>query len=327
MTRGQLSNIRRETVLTIAYPFMWIVILILWIIPLSWRKRLIRYCGKKYYSMGHKARQYALENLTRVYGAEKSPQEIEAMAQEVFHNVATVFIDYYAGVYIKKRDSFFRMVEVSGEEHLRSAYRKGKGVICLIPHLSSWELSAVTPPMLGYPTYAASKAIKSWCVQRTMVWFRARRGMINISREGSYDKLVEVLKAGNCLILMIDQDTRVKGCFVDFFGHSAYTPIGASRLAQDTGAAIVPMAITHKQAGEYRFEIGPELEYLRSGNEEQDMQINTQAQTQAMENFIRQAPTQWVWMHRRWQTSPESLAEMLRERAREKARQAEQGKR
>ncbi len=318
MTRSQRRNIRRETILTIAYPFMWIVILILWIIPISWRKRLIRFCGKKYYSMGHKARQYALDNLNKIYGAEKSQEEIETMAQEVFSNIARAFVDYYATVYIKSRKRYFKMVEVKGEENLRAAYEKGKGVICLIPHMSSWELSAVTPPMLGYSTYAASKAIKSWCVQKTMVWFRARRGMINISREGSYEKLVSVLKEGNCLILMIDQDTKVKGCFVDFFGHQAYTPIGASRLVIDSGATVVPMAMTSSEPGKYHFEICPELAFVHTGDEKTDLQINTQAQTKAMEDLIKKTPNQWVWMHRRWKTTPESLAEVLKRRAEQK---------
>ncbi|MDR1584861.1 MAG: lysophospholipid acyltransferase family protein [Prevotellaceae bacterium] len=313
--KPNFNNIRRETVLALAYPFMWIVILVLWIIPISWRKKLTVFCGKKYYSMGHKARQYALDNLNKVYGAEKTPQEIEAMAQEVFMNIATAFIDYYATAYIKSRKRYFNMVEVTGEEYLRAAYEKGKGVICLIPHMSSWELSAVTPPMLGYSTCAASKAIKSWFVQKTMVWFRARRGMINISREGSYEKLVNVLKEGNCLILMIDQDTKVKGCFVDFFGHQAYTPTGAARLVMDTGAVVVPMAITHSEAGKYRFEICPELSFLSAGDEKTDLQVNTQAQTKAMEDLIKKTPSQWVWMHRRWKTTPESLAEVLRKRA------------
>lgn len=320
MAKINLSKIRREIVLTIAFPFLWLVILFLWVCPLAWRKKLIRFCGKRYYSMGEKARTYAIENLKRVYGSEKTEEEIENMAREVFTNVATVFIDYYATAYIKNRDRYFKMVEVKGEEHLHAAYEKGKGVICLIPHLSSWELSAVTPPMLGYSTYAASKAIKGWCIQRTMVWLRARRGMINISREGSYERLVNVLKEGHCLILMIDQDTKVKGCFVNFFGQKAYTPIGASRLVMDTQAAIVPMAITHTDSGQYCFEIRPELPFVNTGDVDADLQTNTQAQTAAMEQFIVQKPTQWVWMHRRWRTTPESLAHALRQRAEQKAK-------
>ena len=331
------STFRRETILLLAYPFLWQVMIFLWFCPLFLRKKIEKFSGKLYYKMGKKARQVALNNLTNVFGKggsvchfdqrEKSPanknrflpsvemtkEEIENVAKEVFKNTAGAFLDFFAQSYIKSKKKFFKKIVVSieGEEHLKSAYQKGKGVICLIPHLSSWELSAVTPPMLGYKTIAASKPIKGVLVNKTMVWFRARRGMKNFSRVGSYDVLVQGLKEGNCLILMIDQDTNVKGCFVDFFGREAYTPLGASRLAADTGAAVVPMAMSRISAGKYHFEILPEMAVIQTDSPENDLIANTQAQTKAMEYFIQKNLTQWVWMHRRWKTTRESLEKYL----------------
>ena len=303
---------RRETILLLAYPFFWVVMIFLWLCPLFLRKKIEKISGKLYYKMGKKARQTALENLTSVFGKEKSSEEIEQIAKDVFTNTAGAFLDFFAQSYIKNKKRFFKkIVSVESEEHLKNAYEKGKGVICLIPHLSSWELSAVTPPMLGYKTIAASKPIKGVLVNKTMVWLRARRGMKNFSRVGSYDTLVQGLKEGNCLILMIDQDTRVKGCFVDFFGREAYTPLGAARLAAESSAAVVPMAMTRISAGKYNFEILPEMALIQTDNPENDLIANTQAQTKAMEYFIRKNITQWVWMHRRWKTTRKSLEEYL----------------
>ncbi|MDR1592292.1 MAG: hypothetical protein LBS16_05355 [Prevotellaceae bacterium] len=316
MNKTTLHNIRREIVLTLAYPFLWGMLLFLWLLPKAWRGGLIACCGKLYYRYGKKARLYALDNLTLAYGNSRTPEQIERMAQEVFHNVAGAFIDFFATVLVNRPQRFFKMVTVRGENHLQEAFDRQRGVICLIPHLSAWELSAVTPGMLGFPTKAASKAIKSWCIQRTMVWFRARRGMYNFSRENSYQKLVESLRQGDCIILMIDQDTKVKGCFVDFFGHQAYTPLGAARLAMETGAAVVPMAMTRNGVASFCFDILPELPLVDTGNREADLVSNTQRQTTAMEQFIAQTPTQWVWMHRRWRTTPESLERYRQQKSR-----------
>jgi len=305
------STFRRETVLLLAYPFFWLVMLFLWVCPVALRRKIEIISGKLYYKMGKKARQVASQNLTNVFGKEKSGEEIENIAKEVFTNTAGAFLDFFAQSYIKNKKRFFKKIVVSieGENHLKEAYAKGKGVICLIPHLSSWELSAVAPPMLGYKTIAASKPIKGFLVNKTMVWFRARRGMKNFDRVGSYNSLVQGLKQGKCLILMIDQDTRVKGCFVDFFGKEAYTPLGASRLSADTGAAIVPMAMSRISAGKYHFEILPEMPIITTDDSEKDLIANTQAQTDVMEYFIRKNLTQWVWMHRRWKTKRPSTAQ------------------
>ena len=301
--KWKLSNFRRELVLFVAYPLFAIVMVFLWICPFSIRKKLNTIAGKIYYKYGHKARATALDNIAKAYN-DLSQTEVEDMAKAVFNNVASAFLDFFSFVYVNSKKHYFKYIEVEGEENLRRAYDKGKGVICLIPHISSWELSAVTPPMLGYPTVAASKPIKGFLVQKTMVWFRRRRGMINFDRDGSYKKLVSSLKEGKCLILMIDQDTSVKSCFVDFFGRKTFTPLGASRLALDTDAAIVPMAIKQLDVKKYKFTILPELPTVRTDNREEDMITNTQNQSNVIEGIIRKNPTQWVWMHQRWKTSP-----------------------
>ena len=301
--KWKLSNFRRELVLFVAYPLFAIVMVFLWICPFSIRKKLNTIAGKIYYKYGHKARATALDNIAKAYN-DLSPTEVENMAKAVFNNVASAFLDFFSFVYVNNKKHYFKYIEVEGGENLRRAYDKGKGVICLIPHISSWELSAVTPPMLGYPTVAASKPIKGFLVQKTMVKFRRRRGMINFDRDGSYKKLVSSLKEGKCLILMIDQDTSVKSCFVDFFGRKTFTPLGASRLALDTDAAIVPMAIRQLDVKKYKFTILPELPTVRTDNREEDMITNTQNQSNVIEGIIRKNPTQWVWMHQRWKTTP-----------------------
>ncbi|MDR1543680.1 MAG: hypothetical protein LBS50_04570 [Prevotellaceae bacterium] len=312
------SKIRRETVLALAYPLLVLAMLFLWICPVFLRKKIEKIAGKIYYKMGTKARISALNNLKSVYSNQFSEQEIEKMAQEVFTNTAGCVLDFFAKVYVKKPKNYFKFVQVAGVENLKKAYDKGKGVICLIPHISSWELSAVTPPMLGCKTIAASKPVKGALIQKTMVWFRARRGMKNFERGGSYQHLVEGLQAGNCLILMIDQDTDVKGCFVQFFGRETYTPLGAARLAADTDAAIVPMAMQRLETGKYLFEILPEMEVVKTDNPQQDLITNTQAQSLVIEGFIRKNPTQWVFMHRRWKTTPAILEQRLKWRAEQK---------
>ena len=157
--KWKLSNFRRELVLFVAYPLFAIVMVFLWICPFSIRKKLNTIAGKIYYKYGHKARATALDNIAKAYN-DLSQTEVEDMAKAVFNNVASAFLDFFSFVYVNNKKHYFKYIEVEGEENLRRAYDKGKGVICLIPHISSWELSAVTPPMLGYPTVAASKPPK-----------------------------------------------------------------------------------------------------------------------------------------------------------------------
>ncbi|MDR1880016.1 MAG: lysophospholipid acyltransferase family protein [Tannerellaceae bacterium] len=310
--------IRRKATLIIIYPFLGVIIGLFRVLPIGWIRRFALFVGALVYRYAHSSRERALANLERVYGGEKTREERIAMARQVFAEMIKSFFDYVAYSGLTDRERFFFLVEVVGQEHLQAAYERGKGVICLVPHLSSWEFAAITPPMLGYETSAASAAMKIKPLQNKMVKYRARRGMKNINREGSYAKLVETLRKGECLILMIDQDTKVKSAFVEFMGKPAYTPTGASRLALETGALVVPMVMTRKEDDNYRFIIYPELPLVNTGNPEADILENTRRQTKIMEDMVRAYPTQWVWMHSRWNTTPEKLEAYRKSKREEK---------
>ncbi|NDW12173.1 hypothetical protein D0T50_04615 [Bacteroides sp. 214] len=302
-----IKTIRRKLLLIILFPLLTLMVLLFRTLPITKIRKFAVCVGKHFYKKAHKSRHRALTNLEMAYGKEKTLEERTAIAQAVFIEMIKSFFDYMAFSRITSRERFFSYIEVEGEEHLRAAYEQGKGVICLIPHLSSWEFSAITPPMLGYETSGVSQAMKQRLLEKMMIKYRQRRGMKNISRKGSYEKLVETLRKGECLILMIDQDTKVKGVFVDFFGKKAYTPLGASRLALETGAAVVPMVMTRKENDDYRFIISPALPLIETGDIEHDLLANTQQQTKVIEDMVRAYPEQWVWMHARWKTTPERL--------------------
>ena len=316
----QIKTVRRKTVLMLLFLPLLLTIFIFRILPIKWVRRFADFGGRMFYKFGKNSRNRALHNLKLIYGNELTDIQLTEMAKASLTESVKSFFDYMAYSHVKDKKKYFRLVKVTGEEHLKAAYQRGKGVICLVPHMSSWEFAAITPPMLGYSTSAASKAMKMELLEWLMVKFRTRRGMKNITREGSYQALTEVLKRGECLIIMTDQDTRVKGIFVDFLGKTAYTPLGASRLLADTDAALVPMAMTRREDGDYLFTIYPELPATKTGDQVQDLMTNTINQNKILGEMIRKNPTQWVWMHQRWKTTPESLDRYLKARALEKTK-------
>ncbi|MDL2252079.1 lysophospholipid acyltransferase family protein [Odoribacter sp. OttesenSCG-928-J03] len=256
-------------------------------------------------------RKNILKQLSLAYGKEKNAEELYRMGQEVFIHLSKTFTDYAIFSQMTTRQQFSKYFTVEGEEHLQKAYEKGKGVLCLVPHTAGWEFSAIMPPVLGYETSAVSCEIRNPALNRLLIGLREKRAMKNISRKkNTYEKLVDVLHNGECLIIMIDQDSKkVRGEFLQFFGMNAYTPLGCARLAMETGAAVVPMATFRRPDDTYLFKILPEEEFQLSGDKEFDLRHNTQIYNDIMESLIRQYPTQWVWMHKRWNTTPKSLKE------------------
>lgn len=270
--------------------------------------------GKLAFKLVRKEREKTIRNLTLIFGESKSESEIKEMARQVFIHQALNFADYVHTIHYTTRQQFSKIIGFEGEEHLKKAYNEGNGVICLMCHVGSWEFSAIMPPIMGYETSAVSRAMPNERIDRLIVSARERRGMKNIRRGKVYDLLIEAIKKGEYLIIMIDQDTTVKGVFVDFMGKQAYTPIGAARLALDTKAPVLPMYMKRLPSNKHKFTILPPLPFVCTGDDASDIVENTKIYNQAIERIILENPEQWVWMHERWKTTPEDVEAFLRKK-------------
>jgi KDO2-lipid IV(A) lauroyltransferase len=116
-----------------------------------------------------------------------------------------------------------------------------------------------------------------------------------------------VLRKGEILGMLIDQDIDVEGVFVPFFGVPAHTPSGAAVFALRSGAAIVPLAIHLQPDGRHTITVLPELERPPAELPEGERVLElTRRCSEALERLIRIYPQQWVWLHERWRKRPSS---------------------
>jgi KDO2-lipid IV(A) lauroyltransferase len=87
---------------------------------------------------------------------------------------------------------------------------------------------------------------------------------------------------------------------VPFFGRPAFTPTIPAALALRTGAPVI--FCWHQRRGKRHQITAERLTYQRSGERQRDVLALTGLLTARLEDVIRVAPEQWVWMHRRWRT-------------------------
>lgn len=286
------------------------------IVPLFPRAAILKgfkFFGRISAKLLKKERQKVIDNLKIAFGNEMSEKEINEMSVKVFEHQAMNLGDYAHAINVKSREEFKKYADIVGEEHLKRAYERNHGVICLVCHMGSWEFSAITPSILGYRTTAVSKGLKNPELNNMVKGFRESRGLNNLNRGDTYPMLLESLNKGECLIIMIDQDTSVKSIFTDFFGKPAYTPIGAAMLALDTNAAVVPMAMRRREDNKHQFTIKEEIPLIKSGNRDRDLIENTAQFSNVIEEYIKEDPSQWVWMHRRWKTQLNDIERLKKE--------------
>ena len=265
--------------------------------------------GALVFMLSKKERDKAISNLNIAYGQEKSQDEIKAMAREVFVNLGKSGAEFAIKMGQNNPEQFFENLEVKGREHLQEALNKEKGILALVNHMGCWEGTALALPMLGIPTYAIGKKLGNEQLNTLLFESRGKKGVKTLARGTSYKTMLRVLKEKNLVGILIDQDTNVRGVFVDFYGKPAFTPIGGAMLAMDSGAPVLPMFYIKKDDDTYEFIIDEEIPLVVTGNRRKDMEENTRLFHAVIEKYIKKYPTQWVWFHNRWKTRPEMVDE------------------
>ncbi len=265
---------------------------------------LFGFLGGLGYHLASQSRRIALANLTLAFGHEMNPQAIRSLARKVFVMVGKNAGDVVRSYRITQRDAYEKLRVVNGAENLEKAYALNRGVIFLTAHIGAFELCATEMAVRGYKPLIIGTVMKDARLTQLLWRQRSKLGASAIERGKETVRLLKTLKSGGTMAILIDQDTRVKSVFVDFFGRPCATPIGAAVLALKTGAAVVPVFLHLRLDGLQEINCYPEVELIRTGNEEQDIVANTQKFTAIIEAEIRKHPEQWVWMHERWKTRP-----------------------
>jgi KDO2-lipid IV(A) lauroyltransferase len=199
-----------------------------------------------------------------------------------------------------------RFIRYQGLEHYLGARDRGKGVFVLTGHLGAWELSSFYHSLAGYPMGMVIRRLDNPLVDRLVNRIRCQHGNRVLHKDDFARGLIGAMRAGETVGILMDTNmTPPQGLFVPFFGVEACTASGMARVALKTGAAVLPgFLLWEPRERQYVLRFGPELELADSGDSEADAASNTALFTAVIEQTIRQYPSQWLWMHRRWKTRP-----------------------
>jgi KDO2-lipid IV(A) lauroyltransferase len=196
------------------------------------------------------------------------------------------------------------LVDVEGIEHLNKAYKRGKGVIAIGGHIGNFELKAAFFISLGYKVAAIAREMYDKRMNKMLVDNRTAMGLVNIDTRELPRKILQILKGGYILGVLIDIDSaRIRSEFIPFFGKPANTPIGQSILGLKTGAAFVPIVCV-RTGKRYRAIVRPEIVIERTDDFDKDVYNLTRKCNEALEKIINEYKDQWIWIHDRWRHRP-----------------------
>lgn len=207
--------------------------------------------------------------------------------------------------------------EVENWDLVERARAAGRGVIIVAGHLGNWELAAAYIAARGVPLDVIVRRMGNPLFDSYLNQTREQLGVNVVYDAQAVRQTPRALREGRAVGFVADQGVRgLASTFVPFFGRPAKTPRGAAVFALRFGAPIIFVAALRKADGSYLvgFEGVPVVD---SGDRERDVDAVVLRFTRVLEQWVRRAPEQYFWQHRRWRRQPPDTPPELRDPAAE----------
>ncbi len=272
------------------------------LLPSPLARGLGRALGAMFYLVDAPHRRVALANLQQCFPA-RSAAERRAIARRMFQHFGVLLVELlrFTGL---SPEAMRRAVEVDGEEFVRAAYAKRRGVLFFTGHFGFWELHAIVHALLFEPIGVLARPLDNPGLHELLQSLRQRTGNTVIYREGAVRKVLRTLAEGHGVALLIDQHMHSPDAiWVRFFQRPAATTSTLAALALRTGAPVVPVFTVPLPNGRFRLIYDRPVEPPAPETPDAVRDF-TQRCTDVLEMYVRRQPELWLWMHRRWRDAP-----------------------
>ena len=239
---------------------------------------------------------------------EKTQLERDRLLRESFRDLGIGLFEFVRAWW-GSAEPMRRSVRIEGREHLDALRAQGRGVLMVSGHFMTLEMCGRLlcdhMPLAGMYRRHRSEVFE-WAVKRG----RLRYAVAMFTNE-DIRPAMRHLKQGGLLWYAPDQDMRGKDTvFASFFGVPAATITATHQFARLSGCAVVPF-FHRREGADYVLRIAPPLEDFPST----DATLDSTRVNAAIEAMVREAPSQYLWIHRRFKRRPPGLESPYRDRA------------
>lgn len=261
-----------------------------------------RRIGSFAFVVNRKRRVIAYANLKAAFAAEKSPAELRAITKRVYINLIQSFTEILSLTKVNKA-YVNKYVEVVNMDRIENAGRSGCGTILLTAHFGDWELSSLVSAMKDFPITVLAREQKMKRLNELLNRLRESKGC-KVVRKGMSTKLIfRELYKKNMVGILSDQDAGRGGTFVNFFGRPTSAHIGPFEIAKHTDSIILPNFIVRTNGPFHKLYLEEYIE-MKDINTEEGIKNSLQRYMSLLEKYVRKYPDQWLWLHKRWKSTP-----------------------
>ena len=192
-------------------------------------------------------------------------------------------------------------VEVIHAERLEAIRKSGRPVVFVSGHFANWEVMPCAIVDAGVACQMTYRAANNPYVDKIFRETRARYGVKLFAPKGAEGsrELLAAMQRGESVALMNDQKFN-GGVALPFMGQPAHTAAGPTRLALRFGTVLQPMSVERLPKARFRVVVHEPITLEPTGAREADLAAGVAKVNAFVEARLREHPSQWFWVHRRW---------------------------
>jgi len=288
----------------LVYVSLRVLVMFLYLFDVETNLRTACFLGRRLFKHYHRGRERALENLRKSY-PDKSEDWIYKTCRRSFEHIAMLAVDILFTPRLVKKSNWRQYSRYTNCERAKWLMQQGKGLIMTAGHYGNFEIMGYLLGLFGFNVYSIARPLDNKFISRYLYGVRENTGQKIIDKKGASAMIDKLIKDGATLCFIADQDAGRKGVFVDFFGRKASTYKSIALLAITNN---IPIGVGYSRRADNRFFFDIGVQRIIFPAEWQDkndpIEWVTAEYTKAIEDFVRDDPAQYWWLHRRWKHRP-----------------------
>jgi KDO2-lipid IV(A) lauroyltransferase len=270
--------------------------------------RLAAIAGRVWFRLDARRRRRALENLRVAFPGLREEDRADLARRAMGQLIQVPLEVLTSSRFLPDMRALERQVVPHGDyEQFRQDVARGAGGLIVAAHLGSWEVAARALLLAGVPARAVMRPLDNPYLNERIVGSRGGDRRV-IGKRGAARQVLATLREKRWAALLADQNAGRHGAFVPFFGLEASTHVLPASLALRLGLPLYATACLRSDRGPWCFD----LHFRRVLPAAADAPPTPRPEPRevlaevsgAIERWVRLAPEQYNWVHRRWRTRP-----------------------
>jgi Kdo2-lipid IVA lauroyltransferase/acyltransferase len=199
------------------------------------------------------------------------------------------------------REQVLELVErTEGWDLVENALAQGRGLMVVAGHLGNWELGGSYTAARGVPLEVVTRRMENPLFDAYLTETRRRIGMTVIPDADAVRRVPRAMREDHAIAFLVDQGAvGLASTWVPFFGRYAKTPRGPAVFALRLKTPLLFACALRQPNGRFvlTFEAVP---VESTGTLDADVDRIVASYTSTLERWVRRAPEQYFWHHRRW---------------------------